>query len=121
MDHLSGAEVLEGIQQAMVSMPQSAAEVIKEHGLTKLAPLLSRFLARPQHEALTTLSFSASLIDRWRGASAAADCKSVDASWRRGGLSIVSRYLQEQATGEQSAISNHRLGKNRCRVAFREG
>jgi hypothetical protein len=44
MDHLTDAEVLEGFRQAMTSMPESTAEVVKEYGLTHAASILARLL-----------------------------------------------------------------------------
>jgi hypothetical protein len=45
MDHMTDAEVLEGIQQAMVSMPASTLEVVRASGLTHVAAILARFQA----------------------------------------------------------------------------
>ena len=44
MDHLSDDEVLEGIQHAATSMPFSTVEIVRDHGLKRLAPVLARFV-----------------------------------------------------------------------------
>ena len=44
MDHLSDAEVLEGIQHAMTMLPVSTIAVVNERGLTAVARVLARFV-----------------------------------------------------------------------------
>jgi hypothetical protein len=44
MDHLTDAELLEGLQEAATCMPAATLEVLKEIGLTRLAPVLARFI-----------------------------------------------------------------------------
>jgi hypothetical protein len=43
MDHLSDAAVLEAIQHAATNMPFSTVEIVRDHGLKRLAPVLARF------------------------------------------------------------------------------
>ena len=44
MDHLSDVEILERIQHAATSIPFSTVEIVRDHGLVRLAPVLTRFL-----------------------------------------------------------------------------
>jgi uncharacterized protein (DUF2267 family) len=49
MDHMSDAEVLEGLQQAMGMMPDSTIAVVKERGLGAVARVLARFVGSARH------------------------------------------------------------------------
>jgi hypothetical protein len=40
MDHMTDAEVLEGVQQAMTSMPESTMRVVKASGLPRVVAIL---------------------------------------------------------------------------------
>ena len=42
MDHMSDAEVLEGVQQGLRSMPASAVAAIHDAGLVRLQAVLAR-------------------------------------------------------------------------------
>ena len=44
MEHLSDRELLQGFQQAVFGMPEATVEVIKDYGLTQVAPVLMRLL-----------------------------------------------------------------------------
>ena len=44
MDHMTDAEVLDGIRWAAATMPTATVDIVRDHGLRRLAPVLARFI-----------------------------------------------------------------------------